>query len=120
MASGLLLTKKILSSSSNGRPIAVTGTAASLGTTLHTVVTGVAAGVVEEVVMWAQNLTTTAKKVNLYLGGTASKDRTTFTLQPDEYAPVGMGIVFNGGKVIKGTATAANVVSVSGYAIRRS
>lgn len=120
MATGLLLNKRILGSSSNGRPISVTGTTATAGTTIHTCVTGVGTGVGDEVVLWAQNLATTVRRLNIYLGGTASRDRTSFDLQPSEYAPVAMGIFFNGGKVIRATATAASAINVSGYVIRRS
>lgn len=112
--------KIALSGSTDGKMIKVAATATA-GTTIHTGST--TATTFDEVWLYAVNSDTTARKLTIEWGGTASPDDLIeFTVAPES----GLYLIVPG-LVIKGNATAlvvrafaatANVVNVAGYVNR--
>lgn len=112
--------KRVLSGSTNGRAILVAGTA-SPGTTIHTGST--ATGTIDEVWLYATNTDTTARKLTIEWGGTASPDDLIELTVPAES---GLTLVVPGlpveaagtALVVRAFAGSANVVTVHGYVNR--
>jgi hypothetical protein len=112
--------KQILGASTDGKAVKVAATA-SPGTTVHTGSTTTTT--YDEVWLYAQNSDTTARKLTIEWGGTASPDDTIEITIPAES---GLVLVVPG-LVLKGNATAlivrafcatANVVTIHGYVNR--
>lgn len=110
-------TKKILSGSTDGKAIKVAATATA-GTTIHTGST--TATTIDEVWLYAINTDTTARKLTIEWGGTASPDD---LIELTIAAESGLVLVAPG-LLIKGNATAlvvrafaatANVITIHGY-----
>jgi hypothetical protein len=112
--------KRVLSGSTNGRAVVVAGTA-SPGTTIHTGST--ATGTIDEVWLYAMNTDTTARKLTVEWGGTASPDDLIELTVPGES---GLTLVVPGlpveaagtALVVRAFAASANVVTVHGYVNR--
>lgn len=110
-------TKTILSGSTNGKAIKVAATATP-GTTIHTGST--TAAHLHELWLYAQNTDTTARKLTVEWGGTASPDDLIELTVPAESGLV----LVTPGLLIKGDATAlivrafaatANVITIHGF-----
>lgn len=106
-------TKAKLSGSTNGKSIAVAATSTP-GTTIHTAVSGTTD--YDEVWLWATNTDTTARKLTIEYGGTATANLIEVTI-PGESGLVLVvpGLLLNNAQVIGAFAATANVVNVVGY-----
>lgn len=114
--------KIILSGSTDGEGIAVTGTSPTLGTTIHTAVTG-AADSIDEVYLWAWNSATgTANLIRFSIGvTTATGSRYSESLPSGEDLGLQLvmpGLVLRNAKVIKAYVTADALVNIFGYVNR--
>jgi hypothetical protein len=113
--------KIILSGSTDGQGIPVTGTTPSQGTTLHTAVTG-AADSIDEVWLYAYVGATTAREVSLAIGPTtATGSRLTHTVTAGDKQGLILlypGLPLRNAKVVKGYATAADIVQIFGHVNR--
>lgn len=109
--------KEILSGSTNGKqiPIAATG---GTGTLIHT--TGTSTSTKDEVWIYASNIDTIQQDLTIQYGGSATGD----TLKVGIPASAGLSIIIPGtiltgngstGSEIRATATAANIINVTGY-----
>lgn len=116
-------TKVLLSGSTQGKAIKVAATA-STGTTIHA--TGTSSSIIDEVWLYAYNSSASAVLLTVQYGGTASPDNDIAISIP---AQAGLTLIVPG-LVLTGTgaaantiyayASAANVVTVSGYVNRIS
>lgn len=104
-----------LSGSTDGRMVKVAATATP-GTTIHTA----HATDLDEVWLYAVNSDTTARKLTIEYGGTASPDDTIeLTIQPEAgLAVVIPGLILTNSLVVRAFCATANVVSVAGYVNR--
>lgn len=112
----------LLSGSTNGKPIKVTGTATGSSVTVHTAVTGTLE--MDTLFLWASNTSGTAATLTLEWGGTSDPDNLlvkAYSIAANS-APVmiASGIPLNNALVIKAFAGTANVLNVSGYCVRLS
>lgn len=110
-------TKRALSGSTNGRPILVAATA-TLGTTIHTAVSGTAD--FDEIWLWAVNADTTNRKLTIEFGGaTAPGDIIEVTIPAESgLVLVVPGLVLQNGLVVTAFCATTNVVSIAGYVNR--
>ena len=113
--------KIILSGSTDGQGIKVTGTTPSKGTTVHTAVTG-AAQSLDEVWIYGYNAATTAREISLAIGPTtATASQYSYLLPttvPDGLHLLSPGLVVRNAKVVRAFATADSGVHVFGYVNR--
>lgn len=119
MAAQTSIEKLFFSGSTNGMPIKVAATA-TLGTTIHTAVTGTAA--LDEIWLWAVNTSSAAVKLTIEYGDATAPDHNIEATIPPEAGAVLMipGWVLNNAKVITAFAGTANVVLVNGVVNRLS
>lgn len=115
-------TKEVLSGSTYGKQIAV-GATSGTGTLIHT--TGTSSSVKDEVWLYATNIDTIQQDLTIQYGGSATGD----TLKVGIPAASGLSIILPGtiltgdgstGSSIRATATATNVINVTGYINRIS
>lgn len=110
-------TKKILSGSTDGRPVLVAATS-SPGTTIHT--GSSTAATLHEVWLYASNPSGVQRTVTIQWGGTTSpNDHITFALPAQSgLVVVAPGLILKGNAtplVIRAFADSANQVNISGY-----
>ena len=110
------VTKRILSGSTNGKPIKVVATA-TLGTTIHTAVAGTTAGTYDEIWLYAYNGDSTARILTIEYGGATVPDQNiVLTLASKAGLQLVVpGLVLQNGLVVTAFADAANVVTISGW-----
>lgn len=113
----LAIERRILSGSTDGRPVKVAATATA-GTTIHTA----HATSIDEVWLWAVNTDTTARKLTVELGGTSAPDDLIEVTIPAEggLVLVAPGLSVTGSVVVRAFAATANVVNVVGFVNRIS
>jgi hypothetical protein len=109
--------KTILSGSTDGKAVKVAATATP-GTTIHT--GSSTAADLHEVWLYAQNTDTTARKLTIEWGGTASPDDLIELTVPAEsgLVLVAPGLLIKGNAtplVVRAFAASANVVTIHGY-----
>lgn len=109
--------KTILSGSTDGKAIKVVSTATP-GTTIHTGPTDTAH--LHEIWLYAQNTDTTARKLTVEWGGTASPDDLIeLTVQPESgLVLVSPGLIIKGNAsplVIRAFAATSNVITLHGF-----
>lgn len=113
--------KILLSGSTNGQGISVTGLTPSTGTLVHTAITG-SGGAVDSVILYAHNTVTTARELSLAIGPTtAPNSRYTQVLPALDLAgvqPVMPGLIVNNAQQIRAYATAVDGVRVFGWVNR--
>lgn len=111
------IAKQLLSGSTNGRLIQVTGTTTGAANTIHTAVSGTLG--LDEVHLWAVNYHTADVTLAIEYGGTGASNEIDFTLPPlvglIEVVPK---LLLQNGLVIKAYASVASVVNVGGYVNR--
>jgi hypothetical protein len=110
-------TKKILSGSTDGKAIKVAATATA-GTTVHTGST--TATTLDEVWLYAVNTSSSAVKLTIEWGGTASPDdHIELTVQPEAgLVTVAPGLLIKGNAtalVVRAFAATANVITIHGF-----
>lgn len=111
------LTKRILSGSTNGKGIKVVQTA-TLGTTIHTAVTGTSD--MDEIWLYAVNSDTTDRKLTLEWGGATSPDELIEFTVPAESGLylVAPGLLLQNSLVVTAFCATANVVMIHGWVNR--
>jgi len=111
--------KIILSGSTDGQGIDVTGLLPSTGTVVHTAVTG-AAQSIDEIYVYAYANVTTAVEIGLHWGATASGSRFTYTVTGalGGLHLISPGLVLRNAKVVKAYVTAVGLAGVFGYVNR--
>lgn len=111
------VSKRKLSGSTDGRNIKVVATA-SVGTTIHTAVSGTVAGTWDEVWLWAYNSSGSSIALTVQWGNTATPDDDIkITLAPTSgLVPIVPGLPLQNGAVVRAYAGSANVVTIAGYA----
>jgi hypothetical protein len=109
-------TKKILSGTTNGKPLSILGATTSGGTLVHTAVTATGANNGDEVWLWATNYVSTTGTITVSFGGTADAERVHYsvTAQDGLYLVV-PGLILNAGLEVRCHASASNTLSVVGY-----
>lgn len=109
--------KRVLSDSTDGRPIKVAATATA-GTLIHTATA--TSGEIDELWLWACNTDSATRKLTIELGGTTAPDDLIEVSIPAESGLVLVvpGLPVRNGVVVRAFAAAANVVNVVGYANR--
>lgn len=109
----------LLSGSTSGKPIPVAATATP-GTLVHTAVAGAAA--FDEVYLWVSNVTGTAAVITIEWGGvTDPGDHMVKAYSiPANSQPVAvvLGLVLNGGLVVRAFSATASALNVTGYVNR--
>lgn len=112
--------KIILSGSSDGEGIKVTGTAPSLGTVIHTAVTHTSAETsLDEV--WLFAAAPTAVQINISIGvttATGSRIKYNIGTANDGLHQIYPGLPLRNAKVIRAYATSDNEVQIFGYVNR--
>lgn len=108
--------KRLLSGSTDGKPVKVVATATP-GTLVHTAVAGVTPGTVDEVWLWAHNPGPAGVTLTVEYGDGVSPDSTiTIDLvQRSGLIPVLPGLVLQNGLTVRAFASLANVVNVAGF-----
>ena len=111
------LTKRILSGSTTGLGIKVVATA-TLGTTIHTAVTGTSD--MDEIWLYAVNSDSTARKLTIEWGGATSPDCLIEYTVPaeDGLYLVAPGLLLNNALVVTAFCATANVVMIHGWVNR--
>lgn len=111
-------TKRILSGSTNGRGIKLTGTNSAGGVAIHTAVTGVSD--FDEIWIYAQNNHSAAVDLTIQYGGTTSPDddiAMNISSKSGLYLMV-PGLVLQNGLIVKAFASVANVIVITGFVNR--
>lgn len=111
------LTKILLSGSTNGKGIKVVQTA-TLGTTIHTAVTG--STNMDEIYLYAVNSDTTDRKLTIEWGGVTSPDCLIEKTIPAESGLflIAPGLLLNNALVVTAFCATANVVMIHGWVNR--
>lgn len=113
--------KVLLSGSAQGKGIKVVATATP-GTAIHS--TGISASVIDEVWLYAYNSDTVDRDVTIEFGGTTSPDNQIKMTIPPKSGVVNIvpGLILTGtgsaSSDVKAFASAANVVTISGFVNR--
>lgn len=110
-------TKRFLSGSTNGRGILVVQTA-TLGTTIHTAVTGTTD--MDEIFLYAVNSDTTARKLTIEFGGaTVPNDLIEYTVPAESgLYLIAPGLLLQNALVVTAFCATASVVSIHGWVNR--
>lgn len=115
----MTFSKQLLSGSTNGKMIAVTGTTSGAADTIHTAIAGTSA--LDEIWLWAINTDTTARKLTLLFGGTTTADTIEVYIEPESgLVPVLAGQLLQNELILKAFAESASVVNLIGYVNRIS
>jgi len=114
--------KTILSGSTDGEGIKVTGNTPSLGTTIHTAVTGAGTSI-DEIYLYAFNSASgLVKELHFAVGPTtATGSRFSESFPSGEFAGLSLvmpGLVLRNAKVVKAFVTADGLVNIFGYVNR--
>jgi len=112
-------TRVLLSGSTSGKPIVVVATA-TLGTTIHTAVSGAAS--FDEVYAWVSNVTTAAATLTIEWGGATDPGNhmtKAVSIPPNSPPiPIVTGQVLNGGLVFTAFSGTASALNITGYCNR--
>lgn len=108
--------KRILSGSTNGKPIKVVQTATA-GDTIHTAVAGTTAGTYDEIWLYAYNGHTAAVVLTIEFGGATVPDQNIVLTVAAKAGLVLVvpGLILQNGMVVKAFAATANVITISGF-----
>lgn len=110
-------TKQLLSGSTNGMPIKVVATA-TLGTTIHTAVSGTSS--LDEIWLWAINTDTVDRLLTIEYGDATAPDHNIILTIPAKSGLITVipGLLLQNAKVVTAFAAAANVIIIDGYVNR--
>ena len=107
----------VLSSSANGRPIPVTGTATGSANTIHTGPAGTVS--FDEVYLWASNVTTAAATLTIEWGGTTDPGDhliKAYSVPPSSLpVPIALGQRIQGNVLVKAFSGTAGAINITGY-----
>lgn len=108
--------KRKLSGSTDGKPIKVAQTA-TLGTTIHTAVSGTTAGTFDEIWLWATNNNTEDTTLTIEFGGASVPDQNIIVILASKSGliPIIPGLILQNGAVVSAFASSANVICISGF-----
>lgn len=108
--------KRILSGSTDGKPIKIAATA-TVGTAVHTAVAGTTAGTYDEIWLWAFNSHTSAITLTVEFGGATAPDQNIVVSIPSQSGliPIIPGLILQNGATVKAFAGTTNLVTVSGF-----
>ena len=108
--------KRKLSGSTDGLPIKITQVATA-GDTIHTAVAGTTPGTFDEIWLWAYNGDTVSRNLTIEFGGASVPDQNiVLTLAAKSgLILIVPGLILQNGKVVTAFASAANVVTISGF-----
>jgi len=111
--------RQLLSGSTNGRPIPITATATP-GTAIHGAVSGTVG--VDEVYIWATNVTAAAATLTVEWGGTSDPgDHLVKQFSIPAYSlpmPIALGQTVNNSVTIAAFSGTASAINVTGYVNR--
>lgn len=111
--------KQLLSGSTNGKGIKVSGTTSGAAVTIHTAASGTST--IDEVWVYAHNTSSTAVKLTLEWGETAAPDghiEVNVGAEGTGLILVTPGIPLNNSLLVKAFAGTANVINLFGYVNR--
>lgn len=107
--------KRLLSGSSDGKPIKVVATATA-GTAVHTAVSGTTPGTYDEVWLWAQNNHTANVVLTIEFGSADGEDNIIVTIPfKSGLVPIVPGLPLQNGMTVKAFAATADVISILGF-----
>ena len=108
------VTKKLLSGSTNGKPIKVVATA-TLGTTIHTAVAGTSS--MDEIWLYAFNSSAADVLLTVEWGGATVPDQNIVMTIPTKVGEILIipGLLLQNGLLVTAFAASANVITISGY-----
>lgn len=108
--------KRKLSGSTDGKPIKVVQTATA-GDTIHTAVAGTTAGTFDEIWLYAYNSDTTARILTIEFGDATAPDHNIVVTIPSKTGLqlVVPGLILQNGQTVTAFASAANVITLSGF-----
>lgn len=111
------ISRQLLSGSTNGRMIQVTGTATGSANTIHTAVSGTTN--IDEIYLWAVNTSTSDVLLSIEFGGTGTANEVDFVI-PGQVGLVEVvnKLVLNNGLLVKAFAATGSVINVGGYVNR--
>lgn len=113
----MIISPKLLSGSTSGRPIKVAATSIGTGTTIHTAGSG--STVFDEITLFVTNTDTVARQLTIGFGGTTDPDdlvcKTVSIPASSGPIPVITGLRLNGGLVVKAAADSANLLLITGF-----
>ena len=111
------IAKHLLSGSTNGLTVSITGADSGAADTIHTAVAGT--GAIDEIWLWANNIHTSAITLEIEWGETGAAENIHVDIDPNETVLVAPGWPLQNGLVIKGFTTGTqDVVNVHGYVNR--
>lgn len=110
--------KTILSGSTDGKQIKITGTNTAGGVTIHTA--SATSGVIDEIWLYCYNNDSSQATLSIEWGTAGSTDHTFITPIPSQSGRwvVVEGEILQNGLIVKGFASVANKLYVSGYVNR--
>jgi len=108
--------KRKLSGSTSGMPIKVVAIA-TLGTTIHTAVAGTTAGTFDEIWLFAFNSDTVDRVLTLEWGSATAPDQNIIVTIATKSGLllVAPGLILQNSLVVTAFASAANVITISGF-----
>lgn len=111
------ISKQILSGSTNGRLIQITGTSSGAANTVHTAISGTAS--MDEINLYAINTGTADVLVTIEHGGTGVANEIRFVI-PGQVGQVQISekLLLQNGLVVKAYAATGSVVNIGGYVNR--
>lgn len=117
-----IYSKRLLSGSTNGQPIAVTAVSPSTAHTIHTAVTETGANQMDEVYIYAYNTATANKQLIIRWGASATGQGIRHITQSIPYLDglhlVVPGLPLQNANTVGAYATAADNLAIVGYVIR--
>jgi len=110
--------KQLLSGSTNGKAILVSGTATDSANTVHTAIAG--ASSLDEIWVYAVNTSNTAVKLTIEYGETTSPNGhiEVTVLQEAGAVAIVPGFLLQNSLVVKAFAATANVITIHGFVNR--
>ncbi len=111
------ISRQLLSGSTNGRMIQITGTATGSANTIHTAVSGTTN--IDEIYLWAINTGTSDVLLSIEFGGTGAANEIDFVI-PGQVGLIEVvnKLVLNNNLVVKAFAATGSVINIGGYVNR--
>ena len=111
------ISKELLSGSTHGRGIKVTGTSTGAAVTIHQAVSGTTD--IDEVWLWCANQHSGAVELTIEWGDTAADDLIVIDVTEDAgLVQIAPGIPLRNGLYVKAFASQANVINIFGFVNR--